>query len=208
MLYNIGDMEIIDIEPRGPSEGARAVAAKWAGVAASVPGMDRVSAAAAAATATSRLRAGESEADRTGERRWTGGAVLGIEPEASGKDSLLYRCLPVHPEFADAPQLFQQKVGEYMDRLEGELINARAEGASEGIIGPKLRQYQSLETMRPGDRFNAHFTGGHVVHLEKVDAKLCEGAECPPCETKKGCVRWWWLVALGLGGVYIGSRRR
>ena len=56
---------------------------------------------------------------------------------------------------------------------------------------------------------NLLFRSGVLIDVRRSTEQECEsGASCPPCEQKE-CPRsisWWWIIALGVTGVYLGSR--
>lgn len=63
--------------------------------------------------------------------------------------------------------------------------------------------------MQDAQAVNLLFRSGVLIDVRRSTAEECEsGASCPPCEQKE-CPRsisWWWIIALGVTGVYLGSR--
>jgi len=142
---------------------------------------------------------------------WRGGPIAGVNPGEAGKSGLKYVCIQMSkmmPTMEGASAL-KDHINHFIERVEGAMINAGSAGTEAGQLraGELSEQLRALSEMDRGDAskkfIDIEFVGGIVVAITMKTAAECGAAECP---TQTGCYRWWWLVALGLGGLYLGSR--
>ena len=126
---------------------------------------------------------------------FSGGAIGGVTPSPSGKSDLVYRCVPIAA-------------------LESEDIAARVNYLSERstVMATVIRV---IKTSR-APFVDMMFRGGQLLQIRPAESQCrpapvltAQPVECPPaadCPKCKKSFSWWWIVAIGVAGVWAGSR--
>ena len=119
--------------------------------------------------------------------KWDCGDIGSKKPILRPKADCIYTCVTA----ADISQL---------DEARGNLL-----------VGQLLQftEARGRQTVPSGAAANLLFRDGVLVDVRVATEQDCaSGGSCPPCETKEcpTSISWWWVIALGATGVYLGSR--
>jgi len=121
------------------------------------------------------------------------------------KTGTIFKCVPAkclrsvqNQGLVDAVAVWQAEAVKTIGALEatGQPQNIR----SANIIKARLRRLADESPQGPSHISLAFNNEGKLIDMAADE-------DCAPaCPEHSGCIRWWWVVALGMGAAYLGSR--